>query len=71
MLATATGSEALPTAYDGCHSHGSTMFCLRPDGAEVEVLGSTEEVASTEQESSTGSEGGENCHFHAGVECVT
>ncbi|KAF7916930.1 uncharacterized protein EAE98_010361 [Botrytis deweyae] len=71
VLATATASEALPTAYNGCHSHGSTMFCLRPDGAEVEVLGSTEGVASTEQESSGESEGGENCHFHAGVEhCV-
>ncbi|KAJ8060465.1 hypothetical protein OCU04_010789 [Sclerotinia nivalis] len=41
------------------------MFCLRPDGAEVEVLGSTEEESIAE------SEGGENCHFHAGVEhCV-
>ncbi|TGO48956.1 hypothetical protein BOTNAR_0451g00010 [Botryotinia narcissicola] len=71
VSATATGSEALPTAYNGCHSHGSTMFCLRPDGAEVEVLGSFGEVASTEKESSAESEGGENCHFHAGVEhCV-
>ncbi|KAM0309544.1 hypothetical protein ACHAO8_008915 [Botrytis cinerea] len=71
VLATATGNEALPTAYNGCHSHGSTTFCLGPDGAEVEVVGSTEEVVSTGEESSTESEGGENCHFHAGVEhCV-
>ncbi|KAF7869752.1 hypothetical protein EAF04_004536 [Stromatinia cepivora] len=65
VLATATGNQALPTAYNGCHSHGSTMFCLRPDGSEVEVAGSTE------GESTARSEGGENCHFHAGVEhCV-
>lgn len=70
-MATATGNEALPTAYNGCHSHGSTTFCLGPDGAEVEVVGSTEEVVSTGEESSTESEGGENCHFHAGVEYVT
>ncbi|CAD6448567.1 8e7ecdd1-b1ee-4503-af3c-fe634be80221 [Sclerotinia trifoliorum] len=72
VLATATGNEALPTAYNGCHSHDSTMFCLRPDGAEVEVLSSNEEAGSTEGESTAeSSEGGENCHFHAGVEhCV-
>ncbi|KAL3425038.1 ZIP zinc transporter [Phlyctema vagabunda] len=72
VLATATGSDALPTAYTGCHAHGTEMFCLAPDGSEVEVVGAaaTAESGDTVSEEPA-EEGGENCHFHAGVEhCV-
>lgn len=76
MLATLTGSGPLPTAYNGCHAHGATeMFCVNPEGGEVEVVGSTEDtdtslIHGAGDNSSGDAESGEeeNCHFHAGVE---
>jgi solute carrier family 39 (zinc transporter), member 1/2/3 len=77
VLVTATGSEALPTAYSGCHAHGTEMFCLAPDGREVEVLAAAaEEEGHDEHSEEEGHDdhdhaeesSEENCHFHAGVE---
>lgn len=43
VLATQTGTAALPTAYTGCHAHGTETFCMTPDGKEVEVVGAAGE----------------------------
>ncbi|KAK2758263.1 hypothetical protein FQN54_004108 [Arachnomyces sp. PD_36] len=57
MEVTPTGDP--PTEFTDCHSHGEDTFCVGPDGEEVEIVPEGEEA------------GGENCHFHAGVEhCV-
>ncbi|KFY23974.1 hypothetical protein V493_05526 [Pseudogymnoascus sp. VKM F-4281 (FW-2241)] len=70
VMATKTGDAPLPTAYNDCHPHGpSEMFCVGPDGSEVQV------VAEGAAGDASGGEGEEveeeNCHFHAGVEhCV-
>lgn len=40
-------------------------FCLGPDGDEVEILSDDSEGQDDDGEASPG---GENCHFHAGVE---
>ncbi|KFY64248.1 hypothetical protein V496_03379 [Pseudogymnoascus sp. VKM F-4515 (FW-2607)] len=76
VMATQTGDTPLPTAYNDCHPHGpSEMFCVGPDGSEVQVVaegataGESEEGGETSGE--VGGAGEENCHFHAGVEhCV-
>ncbi|KAA8917127.1 hypothetical protein TRICI_000723 [Trichomonascus ciferrii] len=47
-----------PEEYTGCHNHGDDIFCLTEDGEEVQF----------KPEGSEGNSGGENCHFHAGVE---
>lgn len=41
-------------------------FCMTVDGQEVEVVAKE----ATETSESTAETSGENCHFHAGVECV-
>ncbi|RWA07136.1 hypothetical protein EKO27_g7964 [Xylaria grammica] len=63
--ATATGDIA--PEYTGCHSHGSETFCLGDGDIEVEVLVDAEEASHDSGEAEADS-GGENCHFHAGVE---
>lgn len=76
-MLTATGSAPLPTAYNGCHGHGSELWCMTEDGGEVQML--DENAAATEGEADEhadehgDAEGGEgeNCHFHAGVEYVS
>ncbi|KAI1802334.1 Zip-domain-containing protein [Daldinia bambusicola] len=65
-----TAISAIPPIYTGCHSHGDESFCFAPDGSEVEVLGLNAEHFGNHSEEDSGS-GGQNCHFHAGVEhCV-
>ncbi|KAK6955654.1 hypothetical protein Daesc_003297 [Daldinia eschscholtzii] len=61
------------TAVSGCHTHGSSVFCFAPDGSEVEVLGLSSETSGghSEEGDAHSESGGQNCHFHAGVEhCV-
>ncbi|PQE29710.1 zinc iron transporter protein [Rutstroemia sp. NJR-2017a WRK4] len=59
VLAISTGSEPLPTAYDDCHAHSEEdLWCVAPDGTEVQVLPSGEDADEAEG----------SCHFHAGVE---
>ncbi|OTA90600.1 hypothetical protein M434DRAFT_390202 [Hypoxylon sp. CO27-5] len=72
VIVPATVTGELPPAYTGCHKHGAESFCFAPDGSEVEVLGvSGDEGNSVDGGDSDGDSGGENCHFHAGVEhCV-
>ncbi|OTB16172.1 hypothetical protein K445DRAFT_59362 [Daldinia sp. EC12] len=68
-----TAISAIPPTYTGCHNHGDESFCFAPDGSEVEVLGlSSENSDGQSEEGDAHSEsGGQNCHFHAGVEhCV-
>ncbi|CAG8950214.1 hypothetical protein HYFRA_00008452 [Hymenoscyphus fraxineus] len=70
IKATPTGISPLPESYNDCHAHGSETFCMAPDGQEVEIVAD----ASTEAgHGDAGAEesGGENCHFHAGVEHCT
>ncbi|KAI1457883.1 Zip-domain-containing protein [Annulohypoxylon moriforme] len=69
-----TATAEIPPSYTGCHGHGDEYFCIAPDNSEVQVLGfeseSSVEVDSGEGNTNSGS-GGQNCHFHAGVEhCV-
>lgn len=61
---TVTATEDIPAAYTGCHSHGEEIFCIAPDGEEVEIHVTGEE----EEENSESSPDGVHCHFHAGVE---
>ncbi|KAI1078551.1 Zip-domain-containing protein [Whalleya microplaca] len=76
VVVPATATSDIPAAYTDCHSHGDESFCIGPDGAEVEVLGavaegSAEDSSEQSEQSSSGS-GGQDCHFHAGVEhCVS
>lgn len=35
---TATATTDLPSSYTGCHSHGSDIYCISPDGDEVQVV---------------------------------
>ncbi|KAF2967841.1 hypothetical protein GQX73_g5728 [Xylaria multiplex] len=70
--ATATGEIA--PQYTGCHAHGSETFCFGEDDIEVEVLVEAEEADHDHEEAEAEAEtdsGGENCHFHAGVEHCT
>ncbi|KAL8675776.1 MAG: hypothetical protein Q9186_007614 [Xanthomendoza sp. 1 TL-2023] len=74
VMAMVTGSigPTPPASYTGCHSHGDELFCFGPDqeetmfAAEAAAAASPTGAASSEQ--SSGSTGGRNCHFHAGVE---
>ncbi|KAK8039057.1 zinc/iron transporter protein [Apiospora rasikravindrae] len=85
ILGQATATTPPPPVYTDCHSHGSDMFCVGPDGSDVEVApeGSALESGGKPEgdhdhdhdhghgEGDASSEGGVNCHFHAGVEhCV-
>ncbi|KAI0112748.1 Zip-domain-containing protein [Hypoxylon sp. NC0597] len=72
VIVPATATGEIPPAYTGCHKHGSESFCFAPDGSEVEVLGlGGAEGNLGEGGHSEGNGGGEDCHFHAGVEhCV-
>lgn len=67
--ATTTGSEALPTAYTGCHAHATELFCLTPGGDEVlaQAEGDAEDHTAATTSAASSSKG-KNCHFHAGVE---
>ncbi|KAI1099491.1 Zip-domain-containing protein [Jackrogersella minutella] len=72
---TATGE--IPPTYTDCHGHNDVSFCVAPDGSDVQVIGFTSESpdeshSGEETHDDTESEsGGQNCHFHAGVEhCV-
>ncbi|KAI8957012.1 Zip-domain-containing protein [Daldinia sp. FL1419] len=73
VVVTATATSEIPPTYTGCHKHGDESFCFAPDGSEVEVLGfdgETSDSHSGEVDAHSES-GGQNCHFHAGVEhCV-
>lgn len=63
---TNTAASAIPTAFTGCHSHGSDTYCIAPSGDEVEIV-----AEGAAEEGTDESPQGENCHFHAGVEhCV-
>ncbi|RCK56531.1 Fe(2+) transport protein 1 [Candida viswanathii] len=58
-----TNTAAAPSSYEGCHGHDSEVFCIY-QGNEVQFVPLDEELETSE-------EGGQNCHFHAGVEhCV-
>ncbi|KAI0130682.1 Zip-domain-containing protein [Daldinia grandis] len=73
VVVSATATTQIPPTYTGCHKHGDESFCLAPDGSDVEVLGlNSEDTAGHSEENDVHSEsGGQNCHFHAGVEhCV-
>ncbi|KAK8086841.1 Zinc/iron permease [Apiospora phragmitis] len=85
ILGQATATTPPPPAYTDCHSHGSDMFCVGPDGGDIEVAPegsahrSGEEVEGDQhhdhdhshEEGDAASQGGVDCHFHAGVEhCV-
>lgn len=68
---------SLPDSYDDCHKHGQDLFCVDEEGRDVEVRqvgaeeGEEDHSEHGEDHSEEPSSGGENCHFHAGVEhCV-
>ena len=63
---TGTPTGELPAQYTDCHSHGSETFCVDPNGNDVAVV----ETSGSAHDHSDGesSEGGLDCHFHAGVE---
>ncbi|KAK7920972.1 zip zinc transporter [Apiospora marii] len=83
---TSTTASPQVTAISDCHNHGATVFCVGPDGNDVEVApegsthGSSGESGvdehhdhdhSHDQGDASSQQGGTNCHFHAGVEhCV-
>ena len=74
----AAAAEALPTAYTGCHQHGTEWFCETPSGEEIAIpaLAATTETATSEteeehEEEEEAEEGEVSCHFHAGVEHCT
>jgi len=73
--ATGSGVAPLPTEYVDCHSHESALWCMTPDGKdEFEMRGENAAAADDTQDShddahgDAAASGGENCHFHAGVE---
>ncbi|KAG8626407.1 hypothetical protein KVT40_005352 [Elsinoe batatas] len=79
ILDAPTRTEELAAQYTDCHAHGSTeMFCVGPDGQDVEVRaeGATEESedshdhggASSTATATSGSRENLSCHFHGGVE---
>ncbi|KAI1206121.1 Zip-domain-containing protein [Annulohypoxylon truncatum] len=73
VVPTTTTAE-IPPSYTGCHGHDDEYFCVAPDGSDVQVIGfnsgSSTGVDSEEGSTNNGS-GGQNCHFHAGVEHCT
>ncbi|OJI98326.1 hypothetical protein ASPVEDRAFT_452656 [Aspergillus versicolor CBS 583.65] len=64
----------LPSEYTDCHTHGDKSYCVDPNGEDVEVLGEVTSSGTNSEDSNSQSNeessGGENCHFHAGVEYV-
>ncbi|KAH8667670.1 ZIP zinc transporter-domain-containing protein [Tricladium varicosporioides] len=82
LVTTATATGPLPAQYTGCHSHAGELWCFAPDGAEIQFILEGAHTSSTSSTGGlatatspsvipTGSSGGQNCHFHAGVEhCV-
>lgn len=71
ILPAPSSTKDAPQSYTGCHSHGSQTYCLDDSGDEVLFAAEGAETGSEENSSSSGSSGGRNCHFHAGVEhCI-
>ncbi|KAK4185396.1 putative zinc-regulated transporter [Podospora australis] len=67
-----TATQDLPPQFTGCHSHGdgnAELHCEGPDGKEVTATILTEDH--DEEEHTESESGGQNCHFHAGVEHCT
>ncbi|KLU86022.1 zinc/iron transporter [Magnaporthiopsis poae ATCC 64411] len=73
--ASAADATGRPTAVSGCHKHGSDVFCMAPDGGEVEirVQGASTTGDGHDDHGNGGDASGSNrhCHFHAGVEHCT
>ncbi|CCE79795.1 Piso0_002886 [Millerozyma farinosa CBS 7064] len=68
---TPSSTKHAAQSYTGCHSHGAQTYCLDNLGEEVLFAVEGTEDESEEDNSSSNSTGGSNCHFHAGVEhCV-
>ncbi|MBE3047224.1 hypothetical protein IMZ48_32815 [Candidatus Bathyarchaeota archaeon] len=64
-----TNTEEYPASFTDCHSHGGDMFCVDEEGEDVAVkVGGEEHEGHEEEGGEEESGGGENCHFHAGVE---
>ncbi|CZT52375.1 related to Fe2+/Zn2+ regulated transporter [Rhynchosporium secalis] len=69
----------LPGAYNGCHGHGSDIFCMAPDGSEVPIAleGANHTEGAGHEDTGHGGEAGAatggkgNCHFHGTVEHCT
>ncbi|KAK3304112.1 ZIP zinc transporter [Chaetomium strumarium] len=59
------------TAVSECHMHGSSVYCIGPDGEDVEVLVDGTEGSATPAPTTEDKPDERHCHFHAGVEhCV-
>ncbi|KAG5942660.1 hypothetical protein E4U53_007200 [Claviceps sorghi] len=77
---TPTQTAGLPASYTDCHNHGAELFCIAPNGDDVQVsLPSSGASAAGHTGGNPGGNTGGNesasehkhCHFHAGVEhCV-
>jgi hypothetical protein len=75
---TLTTTTALPTELTDCHPHTSDLFCIAPDGSDLQVEipgGSSEDGHDHDQEGHDDEHEGESegaderhCHSHAGVE---
>ncbi|PGH00354.1 solute carrier family 39 (zinc transporter), member 1/2/3 [Blastomyces parvus] len=66
-----TPTTEIPAQYTDCHTHDSKRFCVDPNGDDVQILLPSETSGPHDGHGEKESEGGENCHFHAGVEhCV-
>jgi zinc transporter 1/2/3 len=63
---TGTPTQEPPAEYTDCHSHGSARYCVDPNGNDLAIL--TAEAHSDDGHDTSTSEGGMDCHFHAGVE---
>lgn len=75
MQATSTGSEALPTAYTGCHAHGSELYCISPSGDEVLAEADIDSADQASQPTTTAPEATAvtaitACHMHGTVQYV-
>ncbi|KAJ5500136.1 hypothetical protein N7453_009187 [Penicillium expansum] len=77
VSATSTPTTGVPAQYTGCHSHGSESYCMDGDGNDVliqeeetETESGTEDSQSEDAHEESSSEATQNCHFHAGVECI-
>ncbi|KAJ2977881.1 hypothetical protein NUW58_g7670 [Xylaria curta] len=78
IIVPATATGEIEPEYTGCHAHGSETFCFGSGDIEVEVVteageeGGDHDHDHEDGEGAAASEsGGENCHFHAGVEHCT
>lgn len=65
-----TNTEEYPASFTGCHSHGSSLYCVDEDGEDVAVNAEGEggDDSHDEESDSGDAHEGQNCHFHAGVE---